>query len=112
MAHATPFATQVGLDLARRREELGEARVGRTDAPRQAKDDQADDEQADLAVPVDQVAAELAADNRGDNGKHEQPVKEAGRQIPEANSFAVHAILIPLMSKKQAPAGACCADSD
>ena len=91
MAFATPLPGQVSLDLARRRKELGKAGIGRADQPPdQAKDEQADDEQPNPAVPVDPLASHLTADDRSRHAQDERPVKKAGGQIPETNTFAVH----------------------
>ena len=108
MALAMPLATQISLDLARGREELGKSCVGRAQqAPDQTKHDQSENRDPDLAMHINQVATQLAADKCGNDAEDERPVEDAGGQIPEPETCAVHSCPIGFLLKK-APAGALC----
>ena len=86
-----PLTAQVKFDFGRRGEKLGKSCVGRAHhAPDQPENHQPNDEQAQAAVPVHEIAADLGADEGCRDAERQQPVKQTGRHVPKANTLAGH----------------------
>ena len=80
VAVTVPLPLEIGQDLARCRKKLAEAGVGRTQQPPdQTESDQADDGQTQLAMPLHEVAADLATDHGTNDAQDQRPVEDAGR---------------------------------
>ncbi len=88
VAEAMPLAAQIGLDGLRPFDEGAEAGVGGADkAPDDTEHQQPEDEQANAAMPFHFVGA--FGDEGAGDARHQQPVKESGRQIPEFDACHV-----------------------
>ena len=65
---------------------------GTHEAPEEAKDQEAKNSETDPAMPGDEGAAELTRDHCRQHQGHQQPMEEAGWQVPDPNPLFSHGL--------------------